>query len=178
MAYLVDSIANRMRNDRARDAYSLALSTLDQTTAQIAEAEDSLATLHSLGIYDFEAQVKSLTAQYGMALAANRINAASTLRNDLQQLGTLANGYNNLTAYLESAYEQKALLQKRVDLMRVDAETQLPSSFVVDYASAADKKTKPVRWLIVVMTAVVAVGAAFLSMLALETLQRSQAYNA
>ena len=55
----------------------------------------------------------------------------------------IINRYNNLSAYLESAYEQKALLQKRVDLMRVDAETQLPSSFVVDYASAADKKANP-----------------------------------
>ena len=178
MAHLVDSIANRMRNDRARDAYNLALSTLDQTTAQIAEAEDSLATLHSLGIYDFEAQVEGLTAQYGMALASNNGGAARTIRKDLEQLGALANGYNNLSAYLESAYEQKALLQKRVDLMRVDAETQLPSSFVVDYASAADKKAKPVRWLIVVMTAIVAVGAAFLGMLAWETLQRAQASNA
>ena len=178
MAHLVDSIANRMRNDRARDAYNLALSTLDQTTGQIAEAEDSLATLHSLGIYDFEAQVEGLTAQYGMALASNNGGAARTIRKDLEQLGALANGYNNLSAYLESAYEQKALLQKRVDLMRVDAETQLPSSFVVDYASAADKKAKPVRWLIVVMTAIVAVGAAFLGMLAWETLQRAQASNA
>ena len=178
MAHLVDSIANRMRNDRARDAYNLALSTLDQTTVQIAEAEDSLATLHSLGIYDFEAQVEGLTAQYGMALASNNGAAARTIRKDLEQLGALANGYNNLSAYLESAYEQKALLQKRVDLMRVDAETQLPSSFVVDYASAADKKAKPVRWLIVVMTAIVAVGAAFLGMLAWETLQRAQAPHA
>ena len=46
--------------------------------------------------------------------------------------------------------------------MRVDAETQLSSSFIVDYASAADKKAKPVRWLIVVMTCVVAVVSAFL----------------
>ena len=58
--------------------------------------------------------------------------------------------------------------------MRVDAETQLSSSFIVDYASAADKKAKPVRWLIVVMTSVVAVAAAFLAMLAWDTLQRAQ----
>ena len=83
MAHLVDSIANRMRNDRARDAYNLALSTLDQTTDQIAEAEDSLATLHSLGIYDFEAQVEGLTAQYGMALASNNGAAARTIRQGL-----------------------------------------------------------------------------------------------
>ena len=174
MAFLVDSVANSMRNERANEAYKLALGALAQTSEQIAQAEDSLATLHALGIYDFETQVEGLTAQYGMAVASGRSAAANTLKKDLERLGTLANGYNNLSAYLEAAYEQQSLLKKRVELMRVDAETQLSSSFIVDYASAADKKAKPVRWLIVVMTSVVAVGAAFLAMLAWETLQRAQ----
>ena len=174
MAYLVDSVANKMRNDRAKEAFDLALQTLSSTSNQIAEAEDSLATLHAMGIYDFEAQVEGLTAQYGMAVASGNPRAANTIKQDLEQLGALANGYNNLSAYLEAAYEQQALLKKRLELMRVDAETQLSSSFIVDYASAADKKAKPVRWLIVVMTSVVAVAAAFLAMLAWDTLQRAQ----
>ena len=174
MAFLVDSVANNMRNDRAREAFKLALNTLEKTSSQIAEAEDSLAVLHDLGIYDFETQVEGLTAQYGMALTSGRTAAANTLKKDLERLGELANGYNNLSAYLEAAYEQQSLLKKRVELMRVDAETQLSSSFIVDYASAADKKAKPVRWLIVVMTSIVAVAAAFLGMLAWDTLQRAQ----
>ena len=174
MAFLVDSVANNMRNERANEAYKLALGALAQTSEQIAQAEDSLASLHALGIYDFETQVEGLTAQYGMAVASGRSAAANTLKKDLERLGTLANGYNNLSAYLEAAYEQQSLLKKRVELMRVDAETQLSSSFIVDYASAADKKAKPIRWLIVVMTSVVAVGAAFLAMLAWDTLQRAQ----
>lgn len=174
MAFLVDSVANSMRNERANEAYKLALGALAQTSEQIAQAEDSLASLHALGIYDFETQVEGLTAQYGMAVASGRSAAANTLKKDLERLGTLANGYNNLSAYLEAAYQQQSLLKKRVELMRVDAETQLSSSFIVDYASAADKKAKPVRWLIVVMTSVVAVGAAFLAMLAWDTLQRAQ----
>ncbi|MGB2423557.1 MAG: hypothetical protein ACPH97_02415, partial [Flavobacteriales bacterium] len=108
------------------------------------------------------------------ALASNNRSAAATIQSDLARINSLANGYNNLSAYLEAAYEQQSLLKKRVELMRVDAETQMSSSFIVDYASAADKKAKPVRWLIVVMTSVVAVAAAFLGMLAWETLQRAQ----
>ena len=177
MAYLLDSVANKMRNDRARDAYDLATNTLANTSRQIAEAEDSLATLHALGIYDFEAQVQGLTAQYGMALASGQPAAAKTIQRDLERIGALANGYNNLSAYLEAAYEQQALLKKRVQLMQVDAETKLPSSFIVDYASAADKKSKPVRWLIVVMTVIVSVAAAFLGMLAWDTLQRAQSIS-
>ena len=174
MAFLVDSVANNMRNERAKEAYKLAIGALAKTSEQIAQAEDSLATLHARGIYDFETQVEGLTAQYGMAVASGRSAAANVLKNDLERLGTLANGFNNLSAYLEAAYEQQSLLKKRVELMRVDAETQLSTSFIVDYASAADKKAKPVRWLIVVMTSVVAVGAAFLAMLASDTLQRAQ----
>ena len=174
MAFLVDSVANKMRNDRAREAYNLAVTTLSNTSRQIAEAEDSLATLYAMGIYDFEAQVEGLTAQYGLALASGKPGAARTIQADLERIGALANGYNNLSAFLEGAYEQQSLLKKRVELMRVDAETQLSSSFIVDYASAADKKAKPVRWLIVVMTSVVAVAAAFLAMLAWDTLQRAQ----
>ena len=52
---------------------------------QIGEAEDSLATLHSLGIYDLEAQVTGLTAQYGTALAAGNLKAAKTIDNDLKR---------------------------------------------------------------------------------------------
>jgi uncharacterized protein involved in exopolysaccharide biosynthesis len=109
-----------------------------------------------------------------MALASGNKTAAATIQEDLARIGALANGFNNLSAYLEAAYEQQALLKKRMELMRVDAETQLPSSFVVDYASAADKKAKPVRWLIVAMTTAVSLLAALLAMLAWDTYQRAQ----
>ena len=175
IAKLADREANRMRNDRAREAFELAKSTLESTSNQIAEAEDSLATLHALGIYDFEAQVEGLTAQYGLALASDKTEAAETIQKNLEDISLLANGYNNMTAYLEAAYEQQALLKKRVELMRVDAETQLPSSFVVDEASASDRKAKPVRWLIVVLSTLSAVLASFLVMLAWDTVKRAQA---
>ena len=167
MAFLADSAANAMRNDRASEAYALSKETL-------AKAEDSLATLHALGIYNLEAQVTGLTAQYGTALATGNLQAAKTIDNDLKRIGALANGHNNLTGYLEEAYEQHALLKKRVELMRVDAESQISSSFIVDYAYAADKKAKPVRWLIVVITSVVAVAAAFIGMLAWDNLKQAQ----
>ena len=107
MAHLVDSIANSMRNDRARVQFGL--EHLDQTTAQIAEAEDSLATLHSMGIYDFEAQVEGLTAQYGMALASN--NGAA--RAPPQRLGATWRPGQRIQQPLglPRSYEQKALLK-------------------------------------------------------------------
>jgi hypothetical protein len=59
--------------------------------------------------------------------------------------------------------------------MRLDAETQMPAAFVVDYASPADKKSRPVRWLIVVITTASALAATLLALLAMESLRKPTA---
>ena len=56
-----------------------------------------------------------------------------------------------------------------VQMTCIEMVAQLRVAAIVDLAIS-----KPVRWLIVVMTSVVAVGAAFLAMLAWDTLQRAQ----
>ena len=75
---------------------------------------------------------------------------------------------------IEAAYDREAILKKRFELMKLDAETQMPSAFVVDYASAADKKAKPIRWLIVVMSVVSTLVFALLALLAAENLKASE----
>ena len=158
MAFLVDSVANSMRNERANEAYKLALGALAQTSSRCASRRQlgHVARHGHLRFRNASGRVDG-PIRHGRGFRAHLRRQHP--QRDLERLGTLANGYNNLSAYLEAAYEQQSLLKKRVELMRVDAETQLSSSFIVDYASAADKKAKPVRWLIVVMTSVVAVGA-------------------
>ena len=38
------------------------------------------------------------------------------------------------------------------ELMKIDIDTELPAKFIVDSAAEADKKSYPIRWLIVVMS--------------------------
>ena len=73
------------------------------------------------------------------------------------------------------AYKVEAILKKRFELMKLDAETQMPSAFVVDYAAPADKKSKPIRWLIVVMSVASTLVFALLALLAAENLKDSSA---
>ena len=51
----------------------------------------------------------------------------------------------------------------------------MPSAFVVDYAAPADKKSKPIRWLIVVMSVASTLVFALLALLAAENLKDSSA---
>ena len=145
LVQLTDSLANKLRNERAQLAFALAQQSYEKAVKEIQTAEDKLGELHSQGIYNFEAQVEGLTIQYGTAIANNNLKGARTIQNDLDRISKLANEYNELANFLEPAYEQLAILKKRFDLLKVDAETHLPSSLVVDMAEAADKKSYPVR---------------------------------
>ena len=152
MVFLVDSLASALRNNRAKNAFKLAEASYNQALLEIEMAENELSQLYFYGIYDFEAQVQGLTGEYGRAVAENNMKGAVILKDDLQRISNLANKYNKQTNFLETAYDQLAILKKRFDLLKVDAFTQLPSSLVVDFAEASDKKFYPIRWLIVLVS--------------------------
>lgn len=171
---LTDSLANTLRNDRAKQAYALAKSTYEKAVSEIKAAESELGQLHEQGIYDFETQVEGLTAQYGTAVANNNMRGAKIIQEDLDRISKLANKYNELANFLEPAYEQLATIKKRLDLMKVDAETQLPSSLVVDYAEAADSKSHPVRWMIVVVSVLSTLAMTLILLLAFDSVKSAK----
>jgi tyrosine-protein kinase Etk/Wzc len=171
---LTDSLANKLRNERAQLAFALAKRSYENAVEEIHVAEGKLGELHAQGIYNFEAQVEGLTAQYGTAVAGNNMKGARIIQKDLERISKLANEYNKLANFLEPAYEQLATLKKRFDLMKVDAETHLPSSLVVDFAEAADKKSYPVRWLIVVVSVLSALAMTLILLLVLDSIKTTE----
>ena len=154
IAQLTDSVSNQLRNDRAREALHYAERSLRQNQNEIKEMEGRLGDLRSIGIYDFPIQIEGLNEQYATALAEGQTTRAENIQSKMERLAPYANEYNQLTTKLEDAYEQEAVLKKRYDLNKLDAESQIPAAFVVDRAAASDKKARPVRWLITVMGAV------------------------
>jgi len=154
IAQLTDSVANQLRNDRASEALRYADRSLRQNQNEIKEMEGRLGELRSVGIYDFPIQIEGLNEQYATALAEGQTTRAENIQSKMERLAPYANEYNQLTTKLEDAYEQEAVLKKRYDLNKLDAESQIPAAFVVDRAAVSDKKARPVRWLITVMGAV------------------------
>lgn len=153
IAQLTDSVANQLRNDRALEAFRYAERSLRQNQDEIKLMEERLGALRQEGIYDFPIQIEGLNEQYATALAEGQNSRAQEIMGKMERLAPFANEYNQLTTKLEDAYEQEAVLKKRYDLNKLDSESQLPAAFVVDRAAAADKKARPVRWLITVMGA-------------------------
>jgi len=173
IAFLADSVANRLRNDRAGNALGYAKSSLEQVQQEITSMEDELGKLYELGVYDFATQIEGLNEQYATAIAKGANANAEKIRRQMAEISHHANEFNKLSNLIEAAYEREAILKKRFELMKLDAETQMPSAFVVDYAAPADKKAKPIRWLIVVMSVASTLVFALLILLGAENLKGS-----
>ncbi len=175
IAYLADSVANKLRNDRAKQAFNYVSGSLDQVREEIRVLEDSLGVLYSFGVYDFSKQIEGLNEQYATAIVAGRNKEAETLRQQMDRLSFYATVFNKLSSLIESGYEREAVLKKRYDLMSIDANSQMPSTFVLDYASPADKKAYPIRWLIVVMSVIAAFVFTVIAILILENVRSLKA---
>ena len=173
IAFFADSVANQLRNDRAKEALGYAKSSLEQVQQEITTMEDDLGQLYGLGVYDFATQIEGLNEQYATAIAKGLPGNAEKIRKQMSEISNYANQFNKLSNLIEAAYEREAILKKRFELMKLDAETQMPSAFVVDYAAPADKKSKPIRWLIVVMGVASTLMFALLALLAAENLKDS-----
>lgn len=154
IANLTDSVSNQLRNDRAMEAFRYAKQSLEQHQKGIERMEDRLADLRREGVYDYPVQIEGLNEQYATALAEGQPSRAANILGKMEQLAPFATEFNQLTTKLEDAFEQEAVLKKRFDLNKLDAESQIPAAFVVDRAAVADKKARPIRWLITVMGAV------------------------
>ncbi len=121
-------------------------------------------------ILSIEEQVPEVTRGYMTALAEGRGAASDTKK--IKEI------YDNLTEksadaeWLETRFDylQVAIdtLTKRHDRYLSDYENDMSYSHVVEYPFAADKKSYPIRWLIVVFATVSAVFLALLVFLVLD----------
>ena len=81
-------------------------------------------------------------------------SALKTLDETLEKLQTYGSDFNLLSSRLKFESEELSRLSTRYSKAVVDANEALNVKFVVNNAKAAEKKTYPVRWLIVVISTV------------------------
>lgn len=152
IANYADSLSNKMSTDRAMKAFQYAESSLNNLQHEIQVMEDSMKVLQEMGVYSYVDQVAALTEQYGTAIATGHPDRAQKIKEQMDFLSRYGTAYNKLYLRLEESYEKLGVLKKRYDQMKIDVDSYIPSMRVVDRASAADKKSYPIRWLIVAMS--------------------------
>lgn len=147
-----DSLEREIRRSRSESSLNTALKEYDRLALEIAHYEDSIAILRSKGVVDFYAQVPSLTREYADAIGKGYYDRSDRIKADLDTIGKYGNDYIRLMKRMDKVRSIQDIVHNRIALFRLDMLSDLPSMFVIDEPKAADKKSYPIRWLIVVLT--------------------------
>ena len=111
-----------------------------------------MTVIRRLGVHEYEVQIEMYTKAYSEAFAEGRKSAAKSLEEKLDILAEYGSAYVSLRNKIEYETEKMILLRGKLKESEVDAKTTLPHKFIVNNAFPAEKKSYPIRWLIVVVS--------------------------
>jgi uncharacterized protein involved in exopolysaccharide biosynthesis len=175
IASLLDSTKNEMLRQRATQGLQIVESEHNALRSEINLIVDSLIALGKLGINDVEYQSQVLNQQLAVAILENNRHAENVLQKRLDILGKYGGIYMSLKNSLEFKTEQLTLLQARLKEAKVDAQENLPQKFIVSDAYKAEKKSYPIRWLILVVSSL---SAFFLAIIIIMIIEKIATVNA
>jgi LPS O-antigen subunit length determinant protein (WzzB/FepE family) len=169
---LLDSTKTRMQRDRANQAFDIVANEYNRKKAAIALLTDSIKALNLLGIYDYESQSEVTSQQYAIALSKGDERAIKRLADQLKIIGEYGSAYMSVRENLYIQREQLNLLKKKFEEAKIDAEAVLTYKFIVNKAFPAERKSYPVRWLIVATSTIVSILFGILAIILLDNIKR------
>ncbi len=174
IASLLDSAKNDMMRQRSVKGFSVVEAEYNSMKAEKDKIVDSLITLGGLGVNDVEYQSQVLNQQHAIATMNGNRTAQAALQKKLDILGKYGGIYMALKNSLEFKTEQLILLETKYKQAKVDAEENLPQKFIVSDAYKAERKSYPLRWLIIMVSTVAAL---FMSIIVIMVMEKISDYN-
>lgn len=150
VAELIDSTINNMQKQIAAKAFIIVETEYLNLRSEIRIKEDSMTVLRKLGVHDYESQSEMYNMQLAMELAKGNVESVKRLEQKLDMLAKYGGPYVSLRDALEHEKKQLSELKAKYEEAKVDATQSLPHKFVINTAYKAERKSYPIRWLIVV----------------------------
>ncbi len=171
---LLDSTKNEMIRQRAFRGFKIVEAEYNTLKVEVAGITDSIVAIGKLGVNDVEYQSQALNQQMAIATMNNNRAAMAGLQKRLDVLGLYGGIYMSLKNALEFKTQQLTLLQSKFKEAKVDAEEDVPQKFIVNNAYKAERKSYPVRWLIILVSAT---SALFLAIILIVMIEKIAAFK-
>ena len=165
---LLDSIKNKVQHERALMGLQIVQGEYLELKSEIKYIEDSLKVLRKMGINDYETQSQVFNEQYATAIAKGNNAGIKMLEDKLKILSEYGGSYLSLGNYVELLRTQLSLVKAKYQEAKVDAEKNLPAKFIINKAYKAEKKSYPIRWLIIAASIISSLLFALLFIIAFE----------
>ena len=152
IASFLDSAFNKMKKERAMQAFIVIEKQMDFQKTYIKSLEDSIFKIRALGINDYESQSERYNQALANAIVQNNTFAIKALEKKIELISKYGGSYVVLRNEIEYATKQLYEIRAKYFEAKVDIENKLPNKFVVDKGLVSDRKAYPIRWLIVVVS--------------------------
>ena len=150
---LYDSVKTEIQKQVSLEALQIVKDEFKNKEAEVWDLRTRLKELGQKGITNYEEQSRAISEELYKAVRQAKINSLKKQQNELAKY---AGEFTYLNETLILELESLSELRKRFKKAKVDVEKTLPQKFVLTSASPAEKKSYPIRWLIVLLvTAVV-----------------------
>ncbi|HET6245758.1 MAG: hypothetical protein H0V01_05005 [Bacteroidetes bacterium] len=174
IAALLDTVKNRMQKTRAIQGFNIVANEYKNILSEIKIKEDSLNVLRNFGVIDYVSQSEVYGSEYAIALSKGNREGIKALEEKLRILANFGGAYVSISENLEHDRKQLRQLKTKYEEAKVDAEQNITHAFIVNHAFPAEKKSYPVRWLIVVVSTLSALLGSVLIILLFENIQTSR----
>lgn len=177
--HLLDSVKNGIKRERALKGLSIIRGSYKELRREIKQLNDSLTFLRSKGVHDYETQAAVLSEQLATAMIEKGVNSpvVDQIQRKLDTLGKYGSAYVGLRSRLSDAQDELSAIKVRYEQAQVDVNEIVPATFKINMAYPAEKKAYPIRWLIVVLSALGAFVAALIAILVVDTIRKAPVKN-
>jgi uncharacterized protein involved in exopolysaccharide biosynthesis len=172
IAALLDSTKNSMQKERALKGFAIVEAEYNKLKSEVEVMEDSLTQLRKLGVNDYETQAEAFNTQLAIALSQNNMTGARAIEEKIKTISEYGGAYVSIRDALEYEKKQLSELKAKYEEAKVDAQEELPCKFIVNSAYKAEKKSYPVRWLIIVVSTLSALILAILVIIIIDRIKR------
>lgn len=150
--------ARALQRDKTKELVKIARHELDKKKMEMDSMESALHNIRvKYGIIDYQRQSQSLTKEYYEALSISKTgkaNALTELEKAFQNLKEKGGDFISLNEHLFRIRGTYNDLKVAYENVLKDVEKELTYTNIVTQAHPAEKKSYPLRWLIVLITSV------------------------
>lgn len=167
-----DSIKIDIQRQRAVQALKIFKNEYLEKEKTVQILSDSLVKINKIGISDIQVQIERTTEQYAIAVRMGDQRAITALE---KQLKVFSDYGSSFVAFRDNVFVERNQLnvfKAKYEQAKVDVEQILPQKFVVSSAFPAEKKSYPIRWVIVLVSTIAALLISILGILLMENIQK------
>ena len=143
-----DTVKNDMIRERARTSMNMVQAERQRLTRELTKVSGILDSLQTLGVVS-EVERAALRESLGRAYGRVSERKINELEQQLKTNQKHAEAYDAKRRQREILVDQLQRFRSVENQLQADAAIDIPQKFTVDRAVPADKKSFPIRWLIV-----------------------------